>query len=75
MTQTVVSKVTDKLQGLALGPDVDVVVIGAGLAGLLAARTLHEAGKSVVVLEARDRVSFAVQSHVHLLTFRSAAKP
>lgn len=34
----------------------DVVVIGAGLAGLAAARELREAGREVVVLEARDRV-------------------
>jgi monoamine oxidase len=34
----------------------DVVVIGAGFAGLTAARALHGAGRSVVVLEARDRV-------------------
>ena len=34
----------------------DVVVIGAGLAGLAAARRLHEAGLEVLVVEARDRV-------------------
>ncbi len=35
---------------------VDVVVIGAGMAGLCAARDLADTGASVVVLEARDRV-------------------
>src|SRR5215208_6704534 len=34
----------------------DFVVVGAGLAGLSAARELRAAGRDVVVLEARDRV-------------------
>ena len=34
----------------------DSIVIGAGLAGLTAAARLVEAGRSVVVLEARDRI-------------------
>ena len=34
----------------------DVVVVGAGLAGLVAARELRAAGKRVVVMEARGRV-------------------
>lgn len=45
-------------------PDLhDVVVIGAGLAGLRAATDLVAAGLDVVVLEARDRVGGRVWSH------------
>lgn len=36
--------------------DIDTVVVGAGVAGLTAARLLTAAGQRVVVLEARDRV-------------------
>src|SRR5580698_11546783 len=34
----------------------DVVVIGAGMAGLTAARSLAEAGLKVLVVEANDRI-------------------
>lgn len=37
--------------------DMDVVVVGAGLAGLSAARKLVQAGRTVAVLEARDRTA------------------
>jgi len=36
--------------------DADVVVVGAGVAGLAAARALVQGGQRVVVLEARDRI-------------------
>ncbi|KGB78817.1 monoamine oxidase [Cryptococcus deuterogattii 99/473] len=56
MVTSVVSSVNDSFDGLTIAPEADVVIIGAGLAGLCAARSLHEAGKRVVVLEARGRV-------------------
>lgn len=41
----------------------DVVVVGAGLAGLMAARTLAAKGKKVKVLEARGRVGGRTLNH------------
>ena len=42
-----------------------VVVVGAGLAGLGAARALHDRGIQVVVLEARDRIGGRVHTSEH----------
>lgn len=35
---------------------IDVIVVGAGLAGLQTAVSLHQAGLSILILEARDRI-------------------
>jgi monoamine oxidase len=43
--------------------DVDVVVIGAGAAGLAAARELRDAGCSIAILEARGRVGGRIYTY------------
>jgi oxygen-dependent protoporphyrinogen oxidase len=45
-------------------PDADCIVVGGGIAGLVAARILVLAGLSVIVLEAGDRLGGKVRSHV-----------
>lgn len=42
--------------------DADVIVVGGGLAGLVAARELIEAGRTVLLFEARDRLGGRVWS-------------
>ena len=48
---------------MAYRAEADVLVVGAGRAGLAAARDLRRAGYSVLVLEARDRVGGRVLNH------------
>ena len=43
--------------------DADVCVVGAGYAGLTAARRLSQGGRTVVVLEARERVGGRIWTH------------
>lgn len=43
--------------------EADVLVVGAGLAGLTTARELTAAGRSVIILEARDRVGGRIVNH------------
>jgi len=42
--------------GIVAYPENDVIVVGAGAAGLAATRKLSSCGRRVVVLEARDRI-------------------
>jgi monoamine oxidase len=58
--RAVLSVLASGAMAVASGParaaKADVIVIGAGIAGLAAARALSQAGRSVIVLEARDRI-------------------
>jgi len=44
------------LPRIAAAADLDVAIVGAGMAGLAAARTLMARGKRVLVVEARERI-------------------
>lgn len=46
--------------------EADVIVIGAGLSGLYAARLLADEGAKVVVVEGRDRIGGRLESYRHL---------
>ena len=49
--------------------ETEIVIVGAGLAGLTAARMLQERGRSVVVLEARDRIGGRIWTDTSSLGF------
>lgn len=51
--------------------DADVIIVGAGAAGLMAAHELSGAGKKVLVLEARDRIG----GRIHTLTTPPFTQP
>lgn len=44
--------------------DIDVLVLGAGIAGLAAAAALREHGLSVLLVEGRDRIGEANQDRL-----------
>lgn len=49
----------------------DVIIIGAGASGLMAAKKLSDAGLTVLVLEARDRIG----GRIHTITNANTAAP
>ena len=51
---------------MSLSTDIDLVMIGAGAAGITAARTALAFGASCMVLEARDRVGGRVHTDASL---------
>lgn len=55
---------TNLMAGCGGGDDAaDILVIGAGMAGLAAAKKLRDAGKQVIVLEARNRIGGRTFTH------------
>ncbi|THV08942.1 FAD-dependent oxidoreductase [Nocardioides caeni] len=66
-TEALEAEVNAATRGGRLPAAVDVVVVGGGISGLVAARRVARSGRSVLVAEARDRVGGRVLNH-HLRT-------
>lgn len=47
----------------------DTLIIGAGAAGLAAGRRLHDAGRSILIVEARDRIGGRIWTDNHFADF------
>ncbi len=47
----------------------DTLIIGAGAAGLAAARQLHDSGQQILVVEARDRIGGRIWTDSHATSF------
>lgn len=45
------------------------IIIGAGAAGLAAGRRLHDAGRAILILEARDRIGGRIWTDEHFAAF------
>src|SRR5258706_10078463 len=41
----------------------DVIIIGAGAAGLAAGRKVHNAGRNILIIEARDRIGGRIHTN------------
>jgi len=52
--------------------ETDILIIGAGATGLMAARELTKAGKKVIVLEARDRCGGRIHTLNNELFFKNS---
>ena len=59
---------------LAMEDEGDILIIGAGAAGLAAARELSAVDLKVIVLEARDRIGVRINTHFDTLPIELGAE-
>src|SRR5918996_1831771 len=54
--------------------EADILIVGAGAAGLVAARELSVEGLQVIVLEARDRIGGRINTHLEQFAIELGAE-